>query len=54
MWRYFAADQIVCMILLMNIDQCLKAHIQSSHQHVTCEICLTKQSKRNISGTYEE
>uniref|UniRef100_A0A2N9IQ50 C2H2-type domain-containing protein n=1 Tax=Fagus sylvatica TaxID=28930 RepID=A0A2N9IQ50_FAGSY len=36
-----------CMKYFAN-DQCLKAHIQSCHQHITCEICGTKQLKRNI------
>uniref|UniRef100_A0A2P2JD83 Zinc finger protein n=1 Tax=Rhizophora mucronata TaxID=61149 RepID=A0A2P2JD83_RHIMU len=29
-------------------DQCLKAHIKSCHQYITCEICGTKQLKKNI------
>nr|POE50196.1 isoform 2 of transcription factor iiia [Quercus suber] len=32
----------VCMNNIAN-DQCLKAHIQSSHQLGTCEICWTKR-----------
>jgi hypothetical protein len=36
-----------CMKYFSN-DQCLKAHIKSCHQHITCEICGTKQVKRNI------
>ncbi|CAH9127516.1 unnamed protein product [Cuscuta epithymum] len=29
-------------------QQCLKEHIQSSHQHIVCETCGTKQLKKNI------
>ncbi|CAK9188667.1 unnamed protein product [Ilex paraguariensis] len=36
-----------CMKYFTN-EQCLKAHLQSSHQHITCEICGTKQLKKNI------
>jgi hypothetical protein len=36
-----------CMKYFAN-DQCLKAHIKSCHQHITCEICWTKQLKKNI------
>ncbi|XP_059452561.1 transcription factor IIIA [Corylus avellana] len=36
-----------CMKYFSN-DLCLKAHIKSCHQHITCEICGTKQVKRNI------
>ncbi|KAE8125553.1 hypothetical protein FH972_020344 [Carpinus fangiana] len=36
-----------CMKYFAN-DQCLKAHIKSCHQHITCEICRTKQLKKNI------
>ncbi|XP_020079781.1 transcription factor IIIA isoform X3 [Ananas comosus] len=28
--------------------ECLKAHVQFCHQHTQCEICGTKQMKRNI------
>ncbi|VVA10597.1 PREDICTED: mRNAion factor [Prunus dulcis] len=36
-----------CMKYFSN-EKCLKAHIQSCHQHITCEICGTKKLKRNI------
>ncbi|CAN1286774.1 Transcription factor IIIA [Linum perenne] len=29
-------------------EQCLKAHIQASHQYINCEICGGKQLKKNI------
>lgn len=29
-------------------EQCLKEHTQSSHQHIVCEICGTKQRKKNM------
>ncbi|WKA04816.1 hypothetical protein VitviT2T_022820 [Vitis vinifera] len=31
-----------------NNEQCLKAHLQSCNQHIICEICGTKQLKKNI------
>ncbi|KAG6659239.1 hypothetical protein CIPAW_03G019700 [Carya illinoinensis] len=37
----------VCMKYFAN-DRCLKAHIQSCHQHITCKICGTKQLKKNF------
>ncbi|KAJ4846249.1 hypothetical protein Tsubulata_046790 [Turnera subulata] len=36
-----------CMKHFSN-DECLKAHIRTCHQHITCEICGTKQLKKNI------
>lgn len=36
-----------CMKYFTN-KECLKAHFQSSHQHINCEICGSKQLKRNI------
>ncbi|KAM1061855.1 hypothetical protein ACFX14_026171 [Malus domestica] len=40
-------SELGCMQYFTN-EQCLKAHILSSHQHVTCEICGSKKLKRNI------
>lgn len=36
-----------CMKYFTN-EECLKAHIQSCHRHITCEFCGTKQLKKNI------
>ncbi|KAL2316725.1 hypothetical protein Fmac_030601 [Flemingia macrophylla] len=36
-----------CMKHFTNV-QCLRAHVKSSHQYMTCEICGTKQLKKNI------
>ncbi|KAM7505185.1 hypothetical protein LguiB_004089 [Lonicera macranthoides] len=36
-----------CMKYFTN-EQYLRDHLQSCHQHITCEICGTKQLKRNI------
>ncbi|KAK3027380.1 hypothetical protein RJ639_040178 [Escallonia herrerae] len=36
-----------CMKYFTN-DQCLRAHLQSCHRHITCEICWTKQLKKNM------
>ncbi|KAM1501026.1 hypothetical protein EV1_026051 [Malus domestica] len=40
-------SELGCMQYFTN-EQCLKTHILSSHQHVTCEICGSKKLKRNI------
>ncbi|WOL03445.1 transcription factor IIIA [Canna indica] len=36
-----------CMKTFTNTE-CLKAHIRTSHQHVDCEACGTKQLKKNF------
>ncbi|KAJ8770317.1 hypothetical protein K2173_014927 [Erythroxylum novogranatense] len=36
-----------CMKYFSN-DKCLKAHVKACHQYITCEVCGTKQLKKNI------
>ncbi|KAK9122588.1 hypothetical protein Sjap_012190 [Stephania japonica] len=36
-----------CMKVFTN-GECLKAHIQACHQHITCDICGIKQPKKNV------
>ncbi|KAL6973197.1 hypothetical protein U1Q18_027377 [Sarracenia purpurea var. burkii] len=40
-------SELDCMKHFTN-EQCLKAHLQSCHQHIICEICGTRQLKKNI------
>ncbi|KAK1554078.1 hypothetical protein Q3G72_007520 [Acer saccharum] len=45
-----------CMKYFTN-KQCLEVHIRSCHQHITCEICGSRQLKKNIKQhllTHEE
>ncbi|TXG51818.1 hypothetical protein EZV62_020987 [Acer yangbiense] len=51
----FCAEQ-GCMKYFTN-KQCLEAHIRSCHQHITCEICGSRQLKKNVKRhllTHEE
>ncbi|CAN8235396.1 unnamed protein product [Cochlearia groenlandica] len=36
-----------CMKYFTN-EECLRAHIRTCHQHINCEICGSKQLKKNI------
>ncbi|GLT24986.1 hypothetical protein SLA2020_001450 [Shorea laevis] len=36
-----------CMKYFTN-EQCLRAHVKSCHSHITCEICGTKQLRKNF------
>ncbi|KAH7550592.1 hypothetical protein JRO89_XS13G0226800 [Xanthoceras sorbifolium] len=45
-----------CMKYFTN-KQCLEAHVRSCHQHIACEICGSRQLKKNIKRhmhTHEE
>ncbi|GAB4843991.1 hypothetical protein Ancab_013955 [Ancistrocladus abbreviatus] len=42
----FCADPS-CKKPFTNVD-CLKAHIRECHQHITCEVCGSKQLRKNI------
>ncbi|CAM8881032.1 unnamed protein product [Rhodiola kirilowii] len=46
------SSEVLCLepgcLQYFSNEECLKEHIRSCHQHVTCEVCGTKQLRKNF------